>query len=58
MGPDTNSGTCQTHIHLISNVQVSPVALQGFDDFQASPSAGPVYGSGAQLKHSRRALSY
>lgn len=30
------------HIHLISSVQVSPVALQGFDDSQASPSAGPV----------------
>ena len=49
MSSGTNSGTNNMHIHLISNIQVSPVALQLFDGSQASPSAGPMYGPGAQL---------
>ena len=41
-------------VHLISHVQVSTVTLQDLNNFQASPSAGPVYGPRAQLKHSSR----
>lgn len=37
--------------HLISDFEVSAMAPQGFDDLQAAPSAGPVDGPGAQLKH-------
>lgn len=48
-----NAEPTKIHIYLISNIKISPVALQDFDNRQVSPSAGPVYGPRAQLKHSR-----
>lgn len=48
-----NAEPTKIHIYLISNIKISPVALQDFDNCQVSPSAGPVYGPRAQLKHSR-----
>lgn len=44
-------------IYLISDIEVSPMALERFDNTKTSPSAGPVHGHGAQLEHSRRAPS-